>query len=103
MERHAPLPDREDIQWRTHVARKVVKQDIAEPPADHDAEDQKEQQVVKIISRKLKLLFAGVFLEQKVADDERQHVHQPVPTKLDRAETQEHGIDVRKSELQDHE
>src|SRR5436190_16973411 len=76
VKRHAALPDRKNRQGVSQVARQIVKQDVAEAASDHHADDEVEQQIVQVVGRKVQFAIFCKTLEDEVADDERQHVHQ---------------------------
>src|SRR5688572_3152543 len=80
----------------------VVEQNVPQSTSDHHAEDEKEQQIVDVVSGVRKLLFLRIPFEEKVSDDEREHVHQPVPAKLNRAKLKEDRVNVWELELKHH-
>ena len=51
VERHAALPDREDLQRMREVVARLVEQHVAQAPAEDHADDAAEQQVVELRAR----------------------------------------------------
>ena len=49
MERHAALPDREDVLRIGDIALQIVKQHVADPPAGDDADRRPDQEVVDVL------------------------------------------------------
>src|SRR5262245_38150029 len=94
MKRHSALPDCKDRQGVAYVTGEIVEQDIAQPTTDHHPNNQIEQQIVEIICCQVQLAILGVTTEDEKANDERQHVHQPIPPQLHWADAQKHRIDV---------
>ena len=52
MERHAAVPDREDLARVLDEEVEIVEEDVAEPPAEHDAERGIDEQVVEDLGRR---------------------------------------------------
>src|SRR4030095_6929291 len=102
VERHASLPDIENLKGALDIASEVVKQNVPQPASHHHAEDQKKQQVVDVVRLQRHFLELREALEKEIADDERNHVHQPVPAELHRAEAQENRVDVWELQLKHH-
>jgi len=96
VKRHAALPDVEDLNRTLNIAAKIIEQDISQPPPHHDAQDEKEQQVVEVVCRQRQFLHLHEALEQEVARDERKHIHQSVPAELYRTDSQKNRINVWK-------
>ena len=51
MKAHAALPHRKNLQRMREVVARLVKQAIAQPPADHHAHDSQKQDVFNILAR----------------------------------------------------
>ncbi len=91
VERHAAFPDLVPAR-RVEL---VVEEDVAEAAADEDAEDAPEQDVGHLRGLDGPALALGQVGENDVGADEREHVRQPVPPDLDRAERDDDRIDAR--------
>src|SRR5439155_22418991 len=94
IERHAALPDREDGERLTNVGVEIIEENVIKSASDHDAQDQIEQQIVQIVRGDIELAIFRQAAENEEPDDERQHVHQPVPSELHWADAQEDRIDI---------
>jgi len=102
VERHSTLPDVKDFNRPLDVAGEIVEENVADPAPDHHPQNQKEEQVVEIVGRQRQLFQLHKTLEKEIPGDERDHVHQPVPSELHGADLQEHRTDVGKLKLQHH-
>src|SRR4029079_56471 len=102
MKRHPSLPDLQNIEGCLQVSAQIIKEDVSDTAAHHDADDDVEQQIIEIIGRELQSSLLREAFQEEVADDERHHVHQAVPPQLNGAEPQEYRIDMRKLHLQHH-
>ncbi len=59
MERHAAVPDSEDLQGMLEILGEVVEQDVAEPSAEHDAEHGPDDEIVEQVRRQRALAAGG--------------------------------------------
>src|SRR5678816_1689130 len=102
MEGHTALPDVENLDGALEVAAEVIKEHITQASADHHPEDEEEQQVVEIVRGHPQFFLLRETLQHEVPGDERDHVHQAVPAKLDSSEMQKYGVDIRELKLEHH-
>src|SRR6185295_9566389 len=99
VKRHPALPDFEDIQWSLQISAQVIEEHVTDASTHHDSNDDVEKQVIKIVRRQFQFPLFCEALQKEITDDERDHVHQPVPSQLNGTEPQEHRIDLRKLNL----
>lgn len=99
MERHATFPDGENFERVRKIITGVVKQHLAQSPAQNHAEHAIEQQVIEQLGVDLWLVQCGDTLaSQPQESHETGQVHQPIPMDAKGAEMDRDRVELWVSE-----
>jgi hypothetical protein len=95
MEAHAAFPDLEQHQRILQEVAKAVKEDVSDPPAQHNAKHPVKHQVAKpVLVHARQSPCAYPAPPQPPRHGETQQVHQAIPMDLERAKRQGDGINL---------
>ena len=94
VKRHAALPDGEDLQRMRGVVTRLVKEHVAQTPAQYHAEYREEQQIVELRAVDGRPAPVDPAHAQSPAGGEAREVHEPVPAHGKRADGEGDRIDV---------
>ena len=106
MKRHSAFPDAENFDRMRGIKRKIIKQHITQPPAEHDAQGHVEQQIIGFLDCKRgspswpQPHVRDHALHIRPAQQQPAGVRQSIPFHGNRAERQRNGIQVRKWQRQ---
>ncbi|MNN29935.1 hypothetical protein D3C81_1435600 [compost metagenome] len=101
MERHAALPDLEDLERMREVVGGLVEQHIAQTPAQDHAEHAVEQHVVEVArgpAARSDMRLAHAQAAEPQEHDEAGQVHQAVPADGQRAQVNRDRVELRMNE-----
>ena len=95
MERHAALPDGEDLERMARVVLGLVEQHVAQAPAEDHAEHGEKQQIVELLARHRREALADAPQAEPPARGEAEEVHEAVPAHRQGPDGERDRIDVR--------
>ena len=104
MEGHAAVPHLHDLERVGEVEQGLVEQDIAEPPAQHDAQHRPDEEIIDLGHRHGRLLAApeprggDQPLHVPGGEDQPDDIGHRIPAHREGAELDDHRIDVRKGD-----
>ena len=93
MEAHAPLVEHDDLERVLQVVARAVEDDVAQTPADDDAEGDGEHDRVDVVARQVELPALGVGVCDEAGADEARQIGEAVPAHLDRSEGECDGVE----------
>ena len=88
MKAHPALPDGKNFQRTGEVLCRVIEQDVAKAPAEHDAEDPIKEQVGDTVLGQRQIAQAGQVPDQQIGGAETDQIHQPVPADSQRSDAE---------------
>jgi len=94
VERHAALPDREDLERMLQEVGALVEDDIAQAAAEDHPEDAVEEQVVEVIARDRRAAGGNAARAEPPERTERGEVHEAVPADRQRADREGDRIEI---------
>ena len=100
VERHAALPDIEDLERVRCVVAGLVEQHVAQASAEDHAEHDEEQQIVELRAGDRRLAFGNSAHAEPPARREAGEVHEAVPAHGQRADRERDRVDVRMDQHQ---
>ena len=95
VERHAALPDGEDLERVIEVVTGLVEQHVAQAPAQDYAHDAAKEQVVQLFARDGRQARLDAARAEPPERAEGEQVHEPVPAHRQRADGEHDGVEVR--------
>jgi hypothetical protein len=98
VKRHAALPDRENLERVGKVVAGLVKEHVAETPAENHPDDRAEQQVVELLASDRREARLDAPHAEPPRGRKTGEVHQPVPADRKRAERKRDRIEIRMDE-----
>jgi len=94
VERHAALPDREDLERMLQEVGALVEDDVAQAAAEDHPEDAVEEQVVEVIARDRRAAGGDAARAEPPERAERGEVHEAVPADRQRADREGDRIEI---------
>ena len=94
VEGHAAFPDREQLERALKVVGQVVEEDVAEAASQDDADGGIQEEVVQIVEGQGHLAAGSPGLDHEERRAQPEDVHESVPPDGDRAQSEQHGINV---------
>ena len=92
---HAAVPERKDFARMRKVVARLIKEAVAEPSAQHHAEDPVKEQILHVLGRDPAPGFLGAQASQAPESGEAQKIHYAVPTHGKRTERKNDGVELR--------
>ena len=92
MEGHASVPDGEDLKRMGKIGRQVVEEHIAQPRADHEAENDVGIEGLDEVAAERQAPFFNLFFDEKVGRGKSDQVHDAVPSYGKRADVHNLGF-----------
>ena len=90
---HAALPDIEQTPRRCEEGVELIEQHRADPPAHDHAQGAIEDQTFHLLGGPAGTGAAGAIQAQAPGRKETEHIHQPIPTHMQRAEAEKNRVD----------
>src|SRR6267142_2776780 len=98
VERHAALPDGEDLERMRGVVRRLVEEHVAQPTAEDHAENGEEDEIVELRARDWRDPLGDAAQPEPPARRKAEQVHEPVPPHRERPDGKGDRIDARMDE-----
>src|SRR5678816_4206065 len=93
VEGHSAVPQLQYVERMLKVVAKVIEQDVADASAEDDPGRGIEDKVVGVPARHRRAGLADQPEQIPIADEDAGEVRKAVPTKLEKAEIERHGIE----------
>jgi len=86
------MPDGEDLKRMVQIGGQVVEEHIAQPRADHQAENDTGKEGLEEVATERKAPFFYLLLDEKVGRGKTDQVHDAVPSDGKRADVHNLGV-----------